>query len=76
MGADTRVGVVDDYRELPEGLAAAVAALIAAERSAHRDAHKCELCSRSATLNVRNAELGVLNAVRVCYLPAKVAKVA
>lgn len=58
---------MSDYSDQPEPIAAAIAVLIDAERRASGNVPKCGLCGHSETLRVKDAERGVVVAIRREY---------
>lgn len=59
---------MSDYGDLPERIAAAIAGLIDAERRASPQAHHCDVCRRSNTMRVHEAEQALLYAIRSEYV--------
>jgi hypothetical protein len=59
--------MTDDYRELPERVAASIALLIDAERKAQEHAPYCSECRAHRTLRTIEAERRLLRAVRDEY---------
>lgn len=61
--------MTNDYRDLPEELAASIANLIDATNRAAPIAHYCVNCRHIDTLRVDTAERSILNVIRRLYVP-------